>query len=250
MDTNYRQIWLSKALKWMLRHAAGSNRVVDGRAGSNEVVNCKAGSNEVVNCKAGSEKAEGLNIDDEGYIEINKLITHSTFEQSSVTEQEILSLVKTQSKIRFHIKNIDGVNYIRVYNGETINIPNLPKTEITDASKYPVVIHGTYLDCWNKIVNSGGLLPLKRVYIHLTTDENYVSAKKTVKIYVNLEKCLNYIKFYDLGNGVIYVADKLPYKLNEEYLWTVKYKQRSSDGYVWVDMDGIKFLTGKIRKNV
>jgi RNA:NAD 2'-phosphotransferase (TPT1/KptA family) len=39
------------------------------------------------------------------------------------------------------------------------------KEKILDASKYPVVVHGTYLNCWESIKKSG-LNKMKRNHIH------------------------------------------------------------------------------------
>ena len=104
----------------------------------------------------------GVELTDEGYIKIDKLVKNITktkrFEW--VTREHIVAIALLDPKNRFEIKN----SYIRANYGHSIKI-NI---------KYPVarysgpLYHGTTLEKLKSIL-SEGLKPMKRNYVHLTT---------------------------------------------------------------------------------
>ena len=82
---------------------------------------------------------------------------------------------------------------------------------ITDASQFPVVIHGTNTKAWDLIREGGGLKPMTRTHIHFAKGkfgvEGVVSgirASANVFIYVDLANALlDGVPFYVSTNGVI-----------------------------------------------
>ena len=70
---------------------------------------------------------------------------------------EVKAMVANNDKQRYHIKEVDGKLYIRANQGHSIATvdPHMLMTPITDASKYGVVLHGTYHKWWGAIKKDG-----------------------------------------------------------------------------------------------
>ena len=86
------------------------------------------------------------------------------------TLQDIEKVVADNDKKRFTLTEIEGKMYIKANQGHSIAVQDLELKKITDASLYPVVVHGTYLKHWNNIKKSG-LNKMTRNHIHLATGE-------------------------------------------------------------------------------
>ncbi len=68
---------------------------------------------------------------------------------------------------------------------------------ITDTSEYPVVVHGTYMKCWDQI-RQHGLSRMRRTHIHFAKGEpgadGVISGMRKnaeVKVYIDLRKAMD-----------------------------------------------------------
>jgi 2'-phosphotransferase len=111
------------------------------------------------------------------------------------------------------LKEENGKWFIRANQGHSIEVKDLELTPIKDASKYPIVVHGTYHDAWQKIKVSG-LNKMSRTHIHMAIGEfgsaNVISGMRRsceVLVYVDIAKAMDDgIEFFQSANGVILTA--------------------------------------------
>ncbi|KAK9480245.1 phosphotransferase KptA/Tpt1 [Lipomyces japonicus] len=199
------EVRLSKRLSYILRHGAGK---------------------------------EKLPIRDDGYVAVNVILQHSSFR--GVSFADIQRIVNTNEKARFKlIYNGDDDNSIEIDNnnnnnnnnnngssidtlsghgwliranqGHSLAVNLLELDAITDATQFPIAVHGTRLTVWNDHIKTKGLSKMKRNHIHMATGlpnhEGVISGMRNssnVYVYVNLEKALqDGIKFFKSANGVI-----------------------------------------------
>ncbi|CAG2055343.1 unnamed protein product [Timema podura] len=183
-----RDIALSKLLSWSLRH--------------------------------GAEK-EGLDITDDGFINVRDLLNHRLF-RGKYTLEDIQRVVAENNKQRFYLRtNQDGgifanksqsgtfyqVNYVVI---TLKKITNLDLTPIIDERDFPVIIHGTYWQHWDQI-RTEGLSRMNRLHIHFSPgepgDSQVISGMRQscqIYIYIDVRKALaDGLKFYKSKNNVI-----------------------------------------------
>lgn len=149
---------------------------------------------------------EGLKIRYDGFINIDELLHTQKFEK--YTYQDIVYVVSNCKKQRFAISN-DG-KFIRANQGHSINVPELQLECITLENVPKQVIHGTYTQYLDSIIQNG-LSRMKRQHIHFTTDlpgkNQVISGMRSscnVLIYLDIKKALHAgYKFYKSDNGVI-----------------------------------------------
>lgn len=170
-----RDILISKALSYLLRHGAIK---------------------------------EKLNIDSKGYIPINELLNHNRLKSLQVKHEDIKRIVLNNDKQRFKIIKPNDVELICANQGHSISdVGNQSLIEFTEETIPDEIYHGTYLKKLDLIVSSGGLNKMSRNHIHFTNSGNNLSGiRKTcnVLIYIDGKKCLqDGIKFYRSDNGVI-----------------------------------------------
>ncbi|KAH3764080.1 tRNA 2'-phosphotransferase 1 [Pelomyxa schiedti] len=103
----------------------------------------------------------------------------------------------------------EGQVYIRANQGHSFEVPELSLTCITDASKYPIVVHGTYKQHWDAI-KATGLSKMGRNHVHCAKGlcgDNVISGMRTsceVYIFINLEQALSEgLRFFESANGVV-----------------------------------------------
>ena len=148
-----------------------------------------------------------LEINEYGYIKIQNILLLRQF--SGVSLDDIFEIVYDDSKGRYTIKQSQDDYYIKANQGHTINIPNLELTRITNASDYPVVIHGTTYRNWLLIKDSFGIHRMKRNHIHLAVGEpnnarSGIRRDSSIIIYIDLKKAIDSgIKFFISPNNVI-----------------------------------------------
>lgn len=129
-------IQLSKALSYILRHGASK---------------------------------EGLQMS-EGFVFVDELLKLRQFKRYS--ENEIRKVVDENDKKRFALR-LDPVTnrlQIRANQGHTIEVDDLELNPITDPSDAPVVVHGTYRECW-ELIKAQGLSRMSRNHIHFAPGE-------------------------------------------------------------------------------
>ncbi|CAI4050818.1 hypothetical protein SKDZ_15G0540 [Saccharomyces kudriavzevii ZP591] len=135
-----RDIQISKALSYLLRHAAIK---------------------------------ENLTIESNGYTPVAELLTHNRLKTHKCTLNDIHRIVKENDKQRFHIKTSEtGEEWICATQGHSIKSIQ-PSDEvlipITELSQLPQeLIHGTSLQSTIKIFKSGAILPMGRNHVHLS----------------------------------------------------------------------------------
>jgi len=120
--TESAEVGLSRALSYVLRHSA---------------------------------KDLGLELTSEGYVSVEKLLNLDAIKKHNATLAMVKKVVETNDKKRFELSP-DGT-MIRATQGHTIEEvkeEGLMKT-ITDASEYPLVVHGNYSEFWSSIYTKG-----------------------------------------------------------------------------------------------
>ncbi|KAK9760483.1 tRNA 2'-phosphotransferase [Basidiobolus ranarum] len=156
----------------------------------------------------GAEKV-GLNLREDGYASLEDLLKLPNFQKYSL--QDVQRVVDNNDKKRYTlIKDDKDKWWIRANQGHSLKIQSLELEEITDPALYPNVIHGTYLDKWKQICQTG-LSKMSRNHIHFASglfgEDKVISGMRrncTVFIYVDLKKALqDKIQFFKSSNGVI-----------------------------------------------
>lgn len=152
----------------------------------------------------------GQTIFEGGFLFVEDLLKHRDF--SGVTEEQIQCIVDTNDKKRFtlEIDRDTGKLKICANQGHSLQVEDLDLKPITDASSYPVVVHGTNERCFGKILQEG-LKPMGRNHVHFAPGEpgedGVISGMRnscTVVIYLNLQKAMqDGLKFYLSANNVI-----------------------------------------------
>ncbi|BFZ07242.1 hypothetical protein BsWGS_10281 [Bradybaena similaris] len=157
----------------------------------------------------GAEK-EGFRFQPGGYLYVDEILKHKNFQ--SVSVENIKHIVENNDKQRFALEEdtATGRLKIRANQGHSLEVDDLELKPITEASDYPVVVHGTNDRAYRSIA-SQGLKTMGRNHIHFAAGEPGVSgvisgmrASCTVMIYLNLSKALqDGLKFFLSANGVI-----------------------------------------------
>lgn len=161
----------------------------------------------------GAEK-EKVKINSDGFVEINELLSHSSMKNACA--DDVLKVVENCPKKRFLIKkefddqNQREIILIRANQGHSMKNVNVDMEEITNADEFKTVIHGTYFNCWDKI-KTEGLSRMNRQHIHFSTNMpnsiDVISGMRSncqIAIFIDLEKALkDGFKFYKSANNVI-----------------------------------------------
>ncbi|QHS76024.1 tRNA 2'-phosphotransferase [Saccharomyces paradoxus] len=180
-----RDIHLSKALSYLLRHAAVK---------------------------------ENLTIDSNGYTPVKELLTHNRLKTHKCTVDDIHRIVKENDKQRFHIKTSGaGEEWICATQGHSIKSIQ-PSDEvlvpITEASQLPQeLIHGTNLQSTIKIIESGAISPMSRNHVHLSP--GMLHAKGVIS---GMRSSSSVYIFIDLRSPLFFQTLKLFRSLNNVYL--------------------------------
>ncbi|KAK2567551.1 tRNA 2'-phosphotransferase 1 [Acropora cervicornis] len=115
------------------------------------------------------------------------------------SEDEVQRVVHDNDKQRFSLRNDPSTNrlQVRANQGHSMQVGDLDLELITDHTKAPKVIHGTYRDCWEQI-EVQGLSRMKRNHIHFAIGEpgedgviSGIRGSCEILIYINLKKALN-----------------------------------------------------------
>ncbi|KRX10827.1 hypothetical protein PPERSA_00997 [Pseudocohnilembus persalinus] len=140
---------------------------------------------------------EDIPIGQDGYVLIDDILKRHDFK--NVTLKQIIDVVENNDKKRFQI--IDRVDeekgykgkYIRATQGhsiKTVNDEDLLE-QVNDASKFPVVVHGTYKKFWEQI-RKEGLKPMSRNHVHFAIgypkDNEVISGmRQTCDVFVEID---------------------------------------------------------------
>lgn len=169
-------IQLSKALSYILRHGASK---------------------------------EGLQMS-EGFVFVDELLKLQQLKRYS--ESDIRKVVDENDKKRFALRLDAATNrlQIRANQGHTMEVDDLELDPITDHSDAPVVVHGTYSECW-ELIKTQGLSRMSRNHIHFAPgepgEEGVISGMRSsceILVFINLKKALSDgFRFYRSANNVI-----------------------------------------------
>ncbi|KAL7716435.1 2'-phosphotransferase [Entamoeba marina] len=155
----------------------------------------------------GAEK-NGLALTKDGWAYVSDLMKMKGFEK--VQTNDILCVVNNDSKQRYSIKGEGADLMIRANQGHSLEV-KIEMKEITDASLYPNVLHGTYRKSIPSIMEKG-LCKMSRLHIHMAQDlpkqlGDSMSGMRSncqVVIYIDLKKALeDKLQFFESSNGVI-----------------------------------------------
>ena len=156
-------------------------------------------------------KKEGVEITADGYVSMKNLLRFPNL--SHLKQEEVLEIVRTCPKQRFHAEQRGGGEWwLRANQGHSFSSSEvkLNLTPLTDPLLYPFAVHGTYKQHWNSIKLSG-LSRMSRQHIHIAIGEygdgQVISGMRSTSqllIYINLAKAmLDGIEFYVSDNDVI-----------------------------------------------
>lgn len=151
-----------------------------------------------------------LEVDDEGWVRVDELLVAlRTVDESwlALDEHAIDQLIRRFEKKRHELK--DG--RIRAIYGHSL--PG--KLMRLRSQPPPVLFHGTGTDSIS-LIQVGGLLPMKRQFVHLSSDRETAIdvGRRKAKAPVILEIAAGHaaavgVKFY-LGNQHVWLADEIP----------------------------------------
>ncbi|EFC44388.1 predicted protein [Naegleria gruberi] len=161
-----------------------------------------------------ADKTKGINLRADGYVLIREILALKDFK--GVTQQMIEECVKNNDKQRFNMTQdaTTGEYIIRANQGHTIAV-EVEMEEIDSPSKLGeyanTVMHGTYHDAYDKIVQSGGLSRMSRQHIHFAIgepEEGHVISgmRKSAEVcfFLDVQKTIDEgIKLLKSSNGVI-----------------------------------------------
>jgi len=190
------KVRLSKALSWLLRHNA---------------------------------EKEGFTFLQGGFLPVDDILRHKRFLGGGYTHTDVETVVAECQKQRFTL-NTDpqGRLLIRANQGHSITGVEVELEEITDPTQALLVIHGTYLRCWEAILATG-LNRMTRNHIHFSAGEpgeGVISGmRKSVdlKIYIDLPKAMAAgIRFFRSSNNVILSSGNQEGSISSEFFLKVK----------------------------
>ncbi|KHC36382.1 2'-phosphotransferase [Candida albicans P76055] len=187
-DKARRDVLISKALSYLLRH--------------------------------GAEK-EKLSIDDQGYVKISDVLSHQRLKSLKTTRDDINRIVQENDKKRFTIKD-DMICANQGHSLKAVKNDNLTPMTIDELSQLRIY-HGTYRTKLPLIKSSGGLSKMNRNHIHFTCEQystcSGIRYNANVLIYINASKCIEHgIVFYKSLNNVILTSGDKDGKLSWEFI--------------------------------
>lgn len=150
-----------------------------------------------------------LQLDNQGWTTLTDLVIALNFKGVKVDEVTIIEMVNRSEKKRHQISE----GKIRAYYGHS-----LEEKIIKESSEPPQFLyHGTIQDRINYI-QSEGLLPMNRQYVHLSSDEEtaqIVGSRRKGKLVILKVKAkdayIDFIQFYKEQNG-IWLSEPIPSK--------------------------------------
>ena len=150
-----------------------------------------------------------LELDDQGWVAVSQLLSALNADPSSpqINRSIIEQMIRSSSKQRHEIVG----DRIRALYGHSV--PG--KLKRSPGTPPNILYHGTSLTSI-RAIKAGGLLPMSRQYVHLSTDEEtaqLVGARKSrdvVILRVNARDAAAHgVIFYE-GNSQVWLADEVP----------------------------------------
>uniref|UniRef100_H2YMN6 2'-phosphotransferase n=1 Tax=Ciona savignyi TaxID=51511 RepID=H2YMN6_CIOSA len=186
-------------------------------------------SKEIVRILRHGKFGKMIPMDTEGYVFVVDILKCKPFRERfpRIGLVDIQHIVESNNKKRFVMKDIDGEWKIKAAQGHSIQVANLELTPITDASKHPVIVHGTYWENWDWIKEQG-LHRMQRSHIHFAEGlpGKVISGMRQssqVSIYLDLEKALNDgLKFFQSSNKVVLTEGDIYGRIHPKYFKKVE----------------------------
>ena len=153
----------------------------------------------------------GLELDNEGWVEIQDLIDglKRKSKWSGINMSDIMNIVNNEDKKRFEVKG----NLIRACYGHSVQ-KRVYKEEIVPPA---LLYHGTARENISSILKEG-LQPMKRQYVHLSEDEETAKnvgsrhSNNIIILKIDAKRAYNDgVKFY-YGNDTTWLADGISSK--------------------------------------
>lgn len=169
-----REVHISKALSYLLRHGAIK---------------------------------EKLPIDSQGWVPLCAILKNNRLKSLSASQQDIERIVASNDKQRFKLKTEGNVLLICANQGHTLT-QITPDLELLTVATMPGnVYHGTFVDKL-PMIEKEGLNRMTRNHIHMTSDAEWsvLGIRKgcTTLIYIDTTKCIeDGLEFWKSANGVI-----------------------------------------------
>lgn len=151
---------------------------------------------------------EGLDIDANGYVNVERLLQHQRLKTNKTTIADIRRIVEDNDKQRFSLAEIGGELKLCANQGHSIHLVADTNLILLNRDTVPKqVYHGTYKRKLPLIFASGGLSRMNRNHIHFASEISDVSGIRRncdALIYVDVDKCFEEgISFYKSKNNVI-----------------------------------------------
>ena len=181
-----REVAVSKAMSWLLRHGAATERIamdgqgyvkVDDLMKWHKLKALGVGMEELVEVVERNEKKRfALRWVGRGDAEENTTVVMST-DMTPIEDQQDQSQAETETQraIQHAATDLDSSHYlIRATQGHSLKTLEasayLTPITLKDEKSVPeTVVHGTFYGAWERILASGGLKAMSRVHVHFAT---------------------------------------------------------------------------------
>ena len=184
---------------------------------------------------------EKVSIDNEGFVEIEELISWLKKNNIFMTMEDIQTLVKKDSKSRYLLKN----NKIRANQGHSIKL-NITMNKFD--KKFSHIIHATYFEHLESIKKTG-LKSMSRNDVHMVNIDSKTNKfhmiRQDTTLYIFIK--LNGIKLKESTNGVI-LTEYVPPE-NLIIVPTYQFKRSNCYGFIIYDSTKKKVITVKTKNN-
>jgi 2'-phosphotransferase len=181
-----REVTVSKAMSWLLRHGAAKERIamdeqgyvkVDDLLGWHKLKTLGVGLEELVEVVEGNDKKRfAVRWVGGGNTEESTTVAMSTDTTAMESQQDRSQAeTETQHAVRHVATDRDSSHYlIRATQGHSLKTLEasayLTPIILEDEGSVPeTVVHGTFYGAWERILASGGLKAMSRVHVHFAT---------------------------------------------------------------------------------
>ncbi|CAH7340575.1 putative RNA 2'-phosphotransferase (modular protein) [Vibrio chagasii] len=150
----------------------------------------------------------GLNMNENGWVSVEQLILNSNNCKKTNLDLDVLKqVVKYDSKARFTIlQDENGVDWIRCEQGHSTKLVKDMSLQKETPPKF--LYHGTTYESFLKIMSSDGILPMERLYVHLSSDHKTAievgrrhGSPHVLAIDTSIARSMG-VEFYLSNNGV------------------------------------------------
>lgn len=149
-----------------------------------------------------------LSMGNQGWVSVGELISNlEKFNKYQITFDFLKEVVDNDSKQRYSFT--DDFKYIRANQGHSVDV----EIDFKEFIPLGVLYHGTALRFVDEILNSGGLKPMTRKYVHLSKgtetarDVGKRHGKPKIFVVDAVSMYNDGYKFYESENGVVLVNE-------------------------------------------